>query len=68
MVVNLRENQYIEELGRKIAGLNQEMKSNLEKIQNPPAKALVETSREVMVGVQKAFDHYLEKSEDAWRV
>ena len=33
----------------------------------PQAQALCETTHEVLAGLEKAFDHYKNKSEEAWK-
>jgi hypothetical protein len=37
------------------------------KIDDPPAKALFETTAEVLNGLKTAFDHYEQRSEEAWK-
>ena len=51
------------QMGRVIAHLRQDV----EKVTEPKAQALFETSAEVLAGLVKAFDDYEEKSEAAWR-
>jgi hypothetical protein len=36
-------------------------------VEEPRAEALFETTAEVLGGLKKAFEHYEEKSEEAWR-
>lgn len=36
-------------------------------VDDPQAKALFETSAEVLVGLKTAFEHYEEKNEEAWQ-
>jgi hypothetical protein len=55
----------------KITGQIQELidhlRSDIEKIDEPRAKALFETSAEVLGGLKKAFSDYEKKNEAAWR-
>jgi hypothetical protein len=43
------------------------LRSDIEKIDDPRAKAMFETSAEVLGGLQKAFRDYEQKNEPAWR-
>ena len=42
------------------------LRSDVEKIDDPRAKAMFETSAEVLGGLQKAFRDYEQKNEPAW--
>jgi hypothetical protein len=56
---------------RKISARFQDLidhlRSDIEKIDDPRAKAMFETSAEVLGGLQKAFRDYEQKNEPAWR-
>jgi hypothetical protein len=43
------------------------LRRDVEKVDDPSAKALFETSAEVLTGLEKAFTYYEEKNEAAWR-
>jgi len=43
------------------------LRDDLQKIDEPRAEALFETSAEVLIGIKTAFEHYEEKAETAWR-
>jgi molecular chaperone GrpE (heat shock protein) len=43
------------------------LRKDINKIDDPHAKALFETSVEVINGLATAFKHYEEKSEEAWK-
>lgn len=43
------------------------LREDVEKIDEPRAKALFETSAEVLGGLRKAFHDYQSKNEPAWR-
>jgi hypothetical protein len=43
------------------------LRRDVEKVDDPSAKALFETSAEVITGLEKAFTDYEEKKEAAWR-
>ncbi len=43
------------------------LRTSVNKVTDPKAEALFETAAEVLIGLQTAFDHYEQKSEEAWR-
>jgi hypothetical protein len=43
------------------------LRSDIEKIDDPKAQALFETTAEVISGLDTAFEHYENKSESAWK-
>jgi hypothetical protein len=43
------------------------LRDDIKKIEEPKAQALFETAAEVIGGLETAFKHYEEKSEDAWK-
>ena len=43
------------------------LREDVQKLDDPKAQALFETAAEVISGLDKAFKHYEEKSEEAWR-
>ena len=43
------------------------LRADVDKIDEPKAQALFETAAEVMSGLDTAFKHYEEKSENAWK-
>jgi hypothetical protein len=57
-----------EELHKKIKELRDELQTHAEEqsSKDPKCSALCETSGEVLGGLEKAFDHFLNKSEKAW--
>ena len=44
------------------------LRGDVEKVDDAQAKALFETSAEVLDGLLRAFQHYEERSEAAWKV
>jgi hypothetical protein len=46
--------------------LIEDLRSTIEHVREPQAKALFETSAEVLGGLMKAFEDYENKSEPAW--
>jgi len=47
--------------------LIEHLREDVGKVTEPKARALFETSAEVLTGLVKAFDDYEKKSEQAWR-
>jgi hypothetical protein len=45
----------------------QHAREDVEKVQDPKAKALFETTAEVLGGLRKAYDDFERKNEAAWR-
>jgi hypothetical protein len=43
------------------------LRGDISKIDEPKGQALFETAAEVLTGLDTAFKHYEEKSEDAWK-
>lgn len=56
-----------EELHKKIKELRDELRTHGAEVGDPKCAALCETSAEVLGGLEKAFDHFLQKSEKAWQ-
>ena len=46
--------------------LSDHLREDVEKLNDPQAKALFEVSAEVIDGLQKAFEDYERKNESAW--
>jgi hypothetical protein len=42
-------------------------REDIDKIDDPKAQALFETTAEVLIGLMTAYDHYEHKAEPAWR-
>jgi hypothetical protein len=47
--------------------LIEHLRSDINKIAEPKAQVLFETAAEVISGLDAAFKHYQEKSENAWK-
>jgi hypothetical protein len=47
--------------------LIEHLRRDINKIDEPKAQALFETTAEVISGLDTAFKHYEEKSENAWK-
>ena len=51
---------------KELRELIDHLKGDIDKISEPKAQALFETTAEVISGLDTAFKHYEEKSEKAW--
>ncbi len=51
----------------KFRELIDHLRGDIKKIDEPKAQALFETTAEVISGLDTAFKHYEEKSENAWK-
>jgi hypothetical protein len=43
------------------------VREDVSKVDDPKAQALFETTAEVLGGLTKAYDHFEQRSEEAWR-
>lgn len=57
----------VQELHGKLRELADELRLHAEDVDDPRCAALCETSAEVVAGLETAFEHFLNKSEKAWR-
>jgi len=51
----------------RLAGLRDELRAEIGEVQDPQAKAMLETGAEVLGGLRQAFVDYAEGAEEAWR-
>jgi hypothetical protein len=58
---------HTQKVSARFQDLIDHLRSDIEKIDDPRAKAMFETSAEVLGGLQKAFRDYEQKNEPAWR-
>ena len=52
---------------REFTELIQHLREDVKKVDDAKGQALFETAAEVLTGLEAAFKHYEQKSEDAWR-
>ena len=55
------------EVAVKLAGLRDELRTTIDRVSDPQAKAMLETGAEVLGGLRQAFVDYAEGTEEAWR-
>ncbi len=58
---------HVQNVGRMIEDVVIHLREDINKIDDPQAKALFEVSAEVLGGLQKAFEHFENRTEKAWR-
>jgi len=58
---------HVSNVEARFAELIEHLREDVKKIDEPRAKALFETSAEVLGGLKKAFHDYEQKNEPAWR-
>ena len=56
-----------EKMRHAFAGLQQQLREDVNKVDEPQLKALFETSAEVLGALAKSFDDYKRKNEPAWQ-
>lgn len=55
------------ELKKKVEDLSLELAQHGNSVNDSKCAALCETSSEVLKGIAKAFEHFINKSENAWK-
>jgi hypothetical protein len=58
---------HTEKIKSEMKALIQHLRGDVDKVDDPQFKALLETSAEVIGGLVKAFNDYEQKNEAAWR-
>ena len=59
--------RYTTPIKMKLRELASQMRDDLDKVDDEKARALLETSAEVILGLMQAFEDYEAKNEAAWR-
>ena len=50
-----------------LTGVIDHVRSDVEKVDDPQARAMFETTAEVLIGLRKTYEDYEKRSEPAWR-
>lgn len=50
-----------------LTGVIEHAREDIGKVDDPSAKALFETTAEVLIGLRTAYEHFEQRSEAAWR-
>lgn len=61
------EKHHTEKIRGMLDDVARHCREDVEKVDDPHAKALYETTAEVLGGLMKAYEHYAKRSEEAWR-
>jgi hypothetical protein len=67
MAVHNDANRLTEKMRHAFAGLQHQLREDVDKVDEPQLKALFEESAEVMGELAKTFEDYQRKAEPAWR-
>jgi hypothetical protein len=67
MTVETNPIHHTQKIKAQMRQLIDHLRDDIEKITEPKAQALFETSAEVLTGLAKAFDDYEKKNEAAWQ-
>ncbi len=59
--------RHTENIKGMLDDLIQHVREDVTKVDDPKAKALFETSAEVLTGLKTAYEHYEQGTEAAWR-
>jgi hypothetical protein len=52
---------------RMLDDVAQHVRADVDKVHDPKAQALFETTAEVLIGLRKAYDDFEQRREGAWR-
>ena len=58
---------HVKKMQQQLHDITQHLREDIDKIDEPQCKAMFETAAEVLGGLTKAFNDYLNKSEKAWQ-
>lgn len=58
--------EHAENIRSELQKLTDHIRSDIQQVDDPQAKALFETSAEVLTGLITAYSHFKEKEEEAW--
>lgn len=58
---------HTQKIQMSLEALIEHLRQDIQKVDEPKAQALFETSAEVLTGLKTAYIHYEQKSEEAWR-
>ena len=66
MARRMRKN-YPRDMEQKLDKMSQELRKDVEKMDDPKGQALFEAAAEVITGLRTAFEHYQSESEEVWK-
>jgi hypothetical protein len=59
-------NKYVEQIASDLDKLVVTLRQDIGKVEEPKARALFETTAEVLLGLKKAYQDYSDGNEEAW--
>jgi uncharacterized membrane-anchored protein YhcB (DUF1043 family) len=59
--------QHTQKMQRALKEIQDHLREDIQKVDEPQLKAMFETSAEVLAGLRKAFRDYEQKNEAAWQ-
>jgi Zn-dependent protease with chaperone function len=59
--------RHTQKMQKALQDIQNHLREDIQKIDEPQLKAMFETSAEVLGGLEKAFKDYEQKNEKAWR-
>lgn len=58
---------HTQQIKSRLDDLIRHLREDVGKVDDPRAEALFETTAEVLDGLRRAYDHFEQKSEEAWQ-
>jgi hypothetical protein len=58
---------HTQKMQKRLSEISAHLRQDIGKVDEPQMKAMFETAAEVLDGLVKAFQHYEDKKEGAWR-
>jgi hypothetical protein len=58
---------YPRDMEMKLDQMSQELRKDIQKIEDPKGQAMFETAAEVLTGLKTAFQHYESDAEQVWK-
>ena len=60
-------NQHAAKIREMLSGIIDHARRDVDKVDDPHARALFETTAEVLTGLRTAYEHFERRSEKAWQ-
>lgn len=55
------------QIRQRLQDMTQHLREDVGKVEEAKARALFETTAEVLIGLDRAYEHYEQRSEEAWK-
>ncbi|MGA9462221.1 MAG: hypothetical protein WBV28_05480 [Terracidiphilus sp.] len=66
-VAEIDSSRYMTQTKETLTALIDQVRSNVARVDDPKAKALFETTAEVLMGLRRAYHDFGQKSEEVWK-